>query len=244
MLDKSSPKPLYLQLEEILRTSINNGEWAPNHAIPSEIELSRLYDVSRMTTRSVVTQLVNEGLLYRVQGKGTFIAEPKITTQSPAYMGVREQLERMGYQIATKLVDFKVTNADIRLSGILDVGAGETLYYIRRVRFADGKHISLHSSYIPVSLAPGLTDENLESEQLCVILERQYGLEPASVSETLESVLANDTEAELLKIDRRFPLLMLEDVNKTASGRIFEYSKVLFRGDKVKLRFEYNNRVG
>ncbi|MDR3255336.1 MAG: GntR family transcriptional regulator [Synergistaceae bacterium] len=241
MLDKSSPKPLYLQLEEILRTSIHNGEWEPNHAIPSEIELSRLYDVSRMTTRSVVTQLVNEGLLYRVQGKGTFVAEPKITTQSLAYMGVREQLERMGYQIETKLVDFSETKADARVSDILEVSAGDALYYIRRVRFADGKHISLHTSYIPQSLAPGLTDENLESEQLCVILKRQFGLDPASVSETLESVLANDKEADLLKIDRRFPLLMLEDVNKTASGKIFEYSKVLFRGDKIKLRFEYDN---
>jgi len=241
LLDKSSPKPLYLQLEEILRTSIHNGEWEPNHAIPSEIELSRLYDVSRMTTRSVVTQLVNEGLLYRVQGKGTFVAEPKITTQSLAYMGVREQLERMGYQIETKLVDFSETKADARVSDILEVSAGDALYYIRRVRFADGKHISLHTSYIPQSLAPGLTDENLESEQLCVILKRQFGLDPASVSETLESVLANDKEADLLKIDRRFPLLMLEDVNKTASGKIFEYSKVLFRGDKIKLRFEYDN---
>jgi GntR family transcriptional regulator len=228
-------------LEEILRTSIHNGEWEPNHAIPSEIELSRLYDVSRMTTRSVVTQLVNEGLLYRVQGKGTFVAEPKITTQSLAYMGVREQLERMGYQIETKLVDFSETKADARVSDILEVSAGDALYYIRRVRFADGKHISLHTSYIPQSLAPGLTDENLESEQLCVILKRQFGLDPASVSETLESVLANDKEADLLKIDRRFPLLMLEDVNKTASGKIFEYSKVLFRGDKIKLRFEYDN---
>lgn len=101
VLDKNSPKPLYAQLEDILRTAILNKEWEVNHAIPSEIELSRMYSISRMTVRAVITQLVNEGMLYRVQGKGTFVAEPKISTKSLAYMGVREQLERMGYQTST-----------------------------------------------------------------------------------------------------------------------------------------------
>ena len=92
MLDRNNPKPLYAQFEDLLRSAIMAGEWETNHAIPSENELSRTYGLSRMTVRSVITQLVKEGLLFRVQGKGTFVAAPKITTRSPAYMGIREQL--------------------------------------------------------------------------------------------------------------------------------------------------------
>jgi len=239
MLDRNNPKPLYAQLEDLLRTSIMNGEWQANHAIPSENELSKRYGLSRMTVRSVITMLVKEGLLYRVQGKGTFVAEPKIATRSPAYMGVREQLEQMGYEIKTRLVRFEKVPASNNIAAALGIAPGDMVTFIERIRSTRGVPISLHRSYIPVALCPNLEEADLEGEQLCVIIERQFGYKPASVSESLESVPASAEEAELMQIDRGYPILMLEDVNKAADGTIFEYTKVLFRGDKVKLHFEY-----
>ena len=94
MLEKNSPKPLYQQLKDILVDAIDSEKWKANEKIPSENELSSIYGLSRMTVRSVLTDLVKEGLLYRVQGKGTFVAE-KIVTVSPSYIGIREQLEKM-----------------------------------------------------------------------------------------------------------------------------------------------------
>ena len=242
MLDRDSPKPLYVQLEQILRTAIRNKEWEVNHAIPSEIELSKMYSVSRMTARAVITQLVNEGLLYRVQGKGTFVAEPKIPARSLAYMGVRAQLERMGYQTSTRLTHFEIIKANLYLADTLKRTPEEDIIFIERVRSVKDSPISIHRSYLPKALCPTLNEEYLESEQLCVIIEAQFGLKATLVTESLESVLATEEEAALLEIDRRFPLLMLEDLNKTEAGEIFEYSKVLFRGDKVKLHFEYDTR--
>ena len=239
MLDKNSPKPLYAQLEEILRTSIYNSEWAPNHAIPSELELSRTYGVSRMTARAVVTQLVNEGLLRRVQGKGTFVVEKKIPTKSLAYMGIREQLERMGYQIATRLLSLRTIEAPPKLAAIFGIMQGDVLHFIERIRLIDDKPISFHRSYIPRALAPNLKNEKLESEQLCVILQNEFNLKSATVSETLESVMATPEEAHLFGVGKPFPLLMLEDINKTIAGRVFEYTQVLFRGDMIKLSFDY-----
>ena len=107
-LDRNNPKPLYMQLEEILRSAITDGTWQPSQLIPSENELSKEYGISRMTVRSVITNLVHEGLLYRVQGKGTFVSPTKIVTHSPAYIGVRAQLEQQGYLIDTHLVKFEV----------------------------------------------------------------------------------------------------------------------------------------
>ncbi len=242
MLDKNSPKPLYAQLEEILRSSIYNNEWKPNTAIPSELELSRIYNVSRMTARAVVTQLVNDGLLRRVQGKGTFVMEKKIPTMSLAYMGVREQLERMGYQTTTRLLTFKQIPVNAHLSSICGMRQDDLVHYIERVRLIDRKPISLHRSYIPKALAPTLKTDELETEQLCVILQKEFNLKSATVSETLESVTASPDEAKILKVKKRFPLLLLEDINKVANGRVFEFTQVLFRGDMVKLKFEYTTR--
>ena len=104
MLEKNSPKPLYQQLKDILVDAIDSEKWKANEKIPSENELSSIYGLSRMTVRSVLTDLVKEGLLYRVQGKGTFVAE-KIVTVSPSYIGIREQLEKMGYEVETRIVE-------------------------------------------------------------------------------------------------------------------------------------------
>ena len=78
VLERESAVPLYVQLEQILHTRITSGEWAPNQRIPSENELNRIYGLSRMTVRGVLTKLVNDGLLLRVPGKGTYVAPPKI----------------------------------------------------------------------------------------------------------------------------------------------------------------------
>ena len=104
MLEKNSPKPLYQQLKDILVDAIDSEKWKANEKIPSENELSSIYGLSRMTVRSVLTDLVKEGLLYRVQGKGTFVAE-KIVTVSPSYIGIRELLEMMRKYVETRIVE-------------------------------------------------------------------------------------------------------------------------------------------
>jgi GntR family transcriptional regulator len=238
-LEKNSPRPLYAQLEEVLRADLFSKKYAPNEMIPSELELSRTYGVSRMTARAVVTQLVNEGLLRRVQGKGTFVIAPKISAKSLAYMGIREQLESLGYSTSTRLIDFKRISAGELVAKQLGVTVGDRLFFVKRLRLADSVPISLHLSYLPQALCPTLVPDNLETEQLCVILSRDFNLVSASTTETLESVVATTAEAKHLAVERRFPLLLLDDVHRTASNRAFEYTRVLFRGDKIKLHFEY-----
>ncbi|MDR3070056.1 MAG: GntR family transcriptional regulator [Propionibacteriaceae bacterium] len=239
VLLKDSPKPLYMQLEELLRAEIVSGEYTANQMIPSEVELSRRFGISRMTARAVVTQLVQEGLLHRVQGKGTFVVEPKIEAKSLAYQGIREQLESMGYSIDTKLLEFKTIPADVQLARVFSVPRDEPLLFVKRLRSVEGTPISLHTSYMPQALCPSVNQERLIDEQLCVILAQDYNLTASSVVETLESSQASTSEAKHLGVERRFPLLLLTDTYRAGSGRIFEHTKVLFRGDKVKLQFEY-----
>ena len=239
-LDRDASMPLYLQLARLLRGRIERGEWQAGQKIPSENELNRLYGVSRMTARQVLAQLVSEDLLFRVQGKGTFVAHPKISTRSPAYKGIREQLEGMGYAVATNVLVNEIVPADEPVARALRIPLGEPVHEIRRVRLiADGEPISLHTSYVPERLAPAFDIDDLVSRQLCVVLEEDHGLRMSKVSESLESTLPNAQEAKALKIRRTTPLLLLTHEIADPSGRLFEFSRILFRGDKLRLQFHY-----
>ncbi|PWJ25443.1 GntR family transcriptional regulator [Branchiibius hedensis] len=241
VLDRDGATPIYIQLAQVLRARIENGEWQPGQRIPSENELNRMYGVSRMTARQVLAQLVNEDLLFRVQGKGTFVAHRKISTRSPAYMGIREQLEGMGYAVQTKILKEGIVPADGRVAEALRLMPGEDVYEIRRIRLLpDDEPISIHTSYVPAALAPGLEAADLTSRQLCVVLESEHGLRMGHIDETLESTLPSPAAASELGIKRSTPLLLLSHQISDPGGKLFEYSRILFRGDKIRLQFHYD----
>ena len=240
VLERGSSVPLYVQLEQILSSKITGGEWLPNQRIPSENELNRMYGLSRMTVRGVLTKLVNDGLLLRVPGKGTYVAPAKISAVSPAYRGIREQLEALGYSTTTRLVSFEREAATSVVRERLGLARGDEVFVIVRVRSVEGEPISLHRSHVPAALAPDLDSHDVVSEQLCVVLENNYGLPMRHVHEQLEAVAVSPTEAKQLDMHRGDPALLLHDVIADAADRPFEYSTIVFRGDRLRLTFDYD----
>jgi GntR family transcriptional regulator len=239
-LDRSGSTPLYVQLTTLLRERIERGEWRPDQKIPSENELNRMYGISRVTVRQVLAQLVQEELLFRVPGKGTFVTHRKIGTTSPAYMGIREQFERMGYATSTQVVSVEAVPADVRVAEHLAISPDDLVHRLRRVRLVEGEPISLHTSFVPVRLTPGLVADDVAHRQLCEILQDRYNLRMSRVKESLESTLPSPEEATLLRIRRTTPLLLLRQEISDAAGRRFEYSRIVFRGDKIRLKFHYD----
>lgn len=240
LLDRGTSTPLHAQLTTILRGKIERGDWQPGEKIASENELSHIYGISRTTARQVLTQLVSGGVLFRVHGKGTFVARRKIAARPLAYMGIREQLERRGYVITTRVLSSELLPADAAVAAVLGVRRGTILHEIRRLRLADDEPIGLHISYVPEHLAPDLAIDDLVNQQLCQVLEVKYGLRMTKVTETLESTIAVPAEAKILRVRRTMPLLLLRQEITDQSNRKFELSRVLFRGDKIRLEFEYH----
>lgn len=239
-LDRNNPKPLYQQFRDIVEEAIDSGKWEPNDKIPSENQLSAKYGLSRMTVRSVLLDLVKEGKLYRVQGKGTYVAEQKIEAMSLYYVGIREQLEQMGYEVSTKTIECGIIPSDSNVARHLNLKEGTPVYRIKRVRSISKKGpVSIHVSYIPEKYSAGLTPEVLEKEQLCVLMNQNFGLQRKRVTETLESVAADEEEARLLNIEKGHPLLMLKDEQFSEEDAPYEYTKVVFRGDRFKIRLNY-----
>ncbi|MCL2117438.1 MAG: GntR family transcriptional regulator [Planctomycetaceae bacterium] len=239
VLVKTSSKPLYQQLDELIRNKLHSGEWSAHDLLPSENELARNYRLSRMTVRSVIVRLAQEGLLYRVPGKGTYVAEKKITTSSLSYIGIREQLEKQGFQTSTEILDIQNDYVSPKLASKFHVGAGTRFCRVERLRLLNGLPLSLHYSFVPASVCPGLDQKDLVGQQLCDILCTDYNLSRHHVIETLESTAASAYEAEILGVRKRFHLLLLKNFISSEYGIPFEYAKIVFRGDKIKLKFEY-----
>lgn len=238
-LDRESGVPLYQQLEGELTRRIQAMEWRPGQRIPSENELHRVYGLSRMTVRNVVTKLVNDGLVRRVPGKGTFVTEDKIAALSPAYLGIREQLEAMGLALTTHLVSLNQIEAPPEVRKALQLSDRDGVHAIVRMRAVDGSPISLHRSYVPTLMAPGLENFDLVTEQLCVVLDESFGIRMSRAEEELEAVPSIGQDATELKTEPGAAVLALRDVLFDQHGRPFEYSHITFRGDRMRLKFEY-----
>jgi len=237
MLERNNPKTLYQQLRDILIQEIDSGKWEPNERIPSENELSVQYGLSRMTVRAVLSDLVKEGLLYRVQGKGTYASE-RVLTLRPSYVGIREQLEEMGYEVTTKILEYRVVESSRKVANNLNLEPGEPVLMIKRIRYIKDEPISLHISYVSKKYSQKISRDLMEKEQLCVILNKEYGLVRKKVSETLESVPAQEEET-VLGVQQGHPLLLLSDIIYDESETPYEFTKVLFRGDKVKIKLQF-----
>lgn len=239
MLDRNSSIPLHIQMEDLVRKNLSVGNWPPGYMIPSENELSREYGISRMTVRSVITKLVQEGLLFRIPGKGTYVSEQKIIAKSLSYAGIREQLEQMGYEVSTKLLSATREPGSEKLCRIFGLPADTQFLKLLRLRFIKGVPLSIHTSYIPSQLCPGLENLDLVNIQLCHLLSSEYNLTRTRTQETLESVAASPEEASLLHIREGHPLLLLEDTIFGENGKPYEYAKVIFRGDRITITLEF-----
>lgn len=239
VIDRNSAVPIYQQLEDILQARIASGEWAESGRIPSENELNREYGLSRMTVRGVLNKLAADGVVVRVPGKGTFVSPEKISAVSPAYRGIREQLEVLGYSISTRLVSLEREPAPGRVQKRLGLPAGEEVFAIVRLRSVDGKPLSVHRSFVPAALAPTLDRLDVVGEQLCVVLEDNFALDMHDVSESLEAVAVGEADAGLLGLRRGDPVLQLTDVIASRAATAFEYSTIVFRGDRMRLQFDY-----
>lgn len=239
MLDRNSPIPLHAQFEQIVRNKIKEQDWRADAAIPSENELSAEYGISRMTVRGVLNRLAFDGLLYRVPGKGTFVAQPQIVSRPLSQMGIREQLETMGYKTSTKLLHVVVVICPGWVAEKLEVAPTVPVYEIKRLRYLEASPFSIHTSFIPQSICPGLESQDLAGMQLCDIQQEIYHQDIVRRVETLESVKATPEEADLLATKRNSPLLLFENLVYTHSNKPIECARVLFKADKIKLRMEY-----
>ena len=234
---------MYYQLKGILYDLI--AEMNVGDYIPTEKELCERYEVSRTTVRQALHDLVVEGLLNRMKGKGTFIAEPKINQDFLIVLeSFQKEMTRKGLKPTTKVLQFRSMHADTRIAAHLSIRKHQDVYFLQRLRFADGEPIVVVNTTLPVSLFPDLETHDLERESLYGVVHDAYGLEVHKARRSLEAVAADDEIAALLGVDVNAPIQYIETVTELTDGTPFEFSNAWYRGDRNKFAFELVNTGG
>ena len=230
-LSKRSPKGE--QLRGILEGLI--GALGPGAPLPSERELAERYGVARMTVRTETDRLVAEGLVYRLQGRGTFVAEPRVT-QAMALSSFSEDMRARGHEPGSTVLGCAVVSAEGAVPARLELPAGASVIRIHRVRTADGEPMAVEEAFLPAARFAGLEELDLAHGSLFEVLESRHGVRMSAADQRVVAVAVEPGDAELLGVEPGTPGLLFHTVTRDAEGRPVFYAWSLFRGDRYEVR--------
>ncbi len=238
MLNKSSPIPLYHQLKLAIEELIDSGEWPADTQVPSERDLCEQFDVSRITVRRTISDLVSEGRLVRSHGRGTFVRNAPLTKHLLPLIGFSEEMRSQGKKPGGNVLDFETVEAPPDIVEALGLEEGETIIVVKRVRLADYVPMAVETVHLPAKLCPGLRRKDLENRSLYETLRRKYDFVPTHASQEWQAVSCPKKDASLLGISARSPVLRVQRTTYQQDGVAFEYLDSFFRGDKYVFHAE------
>ena len=236
-LDKSVPIPLYYQLKTLLLEEIKSNAYPVDSMIPTEKEISEMFEISRTTVRQAITELVREGWLYRVKSKGTFVAQRKIKQDFIRRLeSFNEQIERTGRRPGTELLALDVVEMPERAAEAFGAAPGEKVVYLHRKRSADDEPLVTVETYLPYPKCAFLMQHNMAKESMYNVLAEREETRICRVSRILEAVAANAQDARLLNIRTGKPVHLFHTVGYNQYDQPIEFSIARYRGDRN--RFE------
>ncbi len=225
--------PIHVQIEEAIERRIASGELAPGCRVPAERELATQLGVSRMTVRQGLASLVRRGLLIRAVGRGTFVAEPKLSQDLTAMLGFSDQMQRQGVVPGAQVLQARECAAHSPMAEQMGLPAEAPVFEVVRLRLGRGQPLALETSYFPAGLFPGLLAHDLTGSTYQLLRER-YGRGPARATVRLEPVPASRFEATQLQVRPGAPLMLVERVAQAQDGTVVEYARDLHRGDRSR----------
>jgi GntR family transcriptional regulator len=238
-IDFNSNIPYYVQLANLIKDKIMQKSWAPGSQIPGEMDLCNEYGVSRTVVRQALSELELDGLINRRKGKGTFIAEPKVSEGlAQKLTGFYQDMIDRGLRSNTQVLHHRVVPCPDKVAEYLQIAPGTRVIDINRLRFVEGTPFQLVNSFIPFDLCPKLADVDLTDRSLYEFLEHECGLFITRGRRYIEAIGANEVEAKLLQIDRGAPLVMLESISYLENGASIEYYHAVHRGDRSRFEVE------
>jgi len=240
-LNRRSGLPLYRQLYEVLRAQISSGAWRPGDMLPTETSLLDQYQVSRATVRRALDALVQEGLIYRERGRGTFVSHPTVQQGLVRIVSFTEDMRQRGLEPSTEVLSANLIPANGDLAKVLDIEAGDELARIERLRLADGGPMSIETSYLVHQHCPGILQHDYAHNPLRETLERAYGVRIERATQAIRAVSASVEIADRLSIQPTSAVLYIERVSLSQHSIPVEFLRIHHRGDRYVL---YNELKG
>ena len=235
IVSKKNPVPLHFQIKEILQEMIENEELKPGDAVPTERELCEIQAVSRMTVNKAIMSLVNEGLLYREQGKGTFVAKPKENKEIAGLKSFSEVMQDKGLKTETRILFFQIKEATRRIKSVLNLSDDNNkVFEISRLRMSEGEPVAIETVWIPHNLCSDMDRQTIEGKSLYETFKNKYNYFPDKAKQTIEPIILNEDECKLLNQNENALALMFRRTTYIKGEVPIEYTKAIYRSDIYK----------
>lgn len=202
---------------------------------PTEAELLATYQVSRATVRQALEMLVNDGLVYRQRGRGTFVSRPTVEQELNRIVSFSEDMDRLGFRAGTRILNAELIAADTRLVQSLDVNPGEEIAHLGRLRLADEEPMSLENSFLVHRYCPGVLDAYHAHHSLRALLKEEFGVVLSTAVQKIRAVTVDEDTAAALDIDSGAAALSIERISYTEQNVPVELLITYHRGDRYTL---------
>ncbi|WP_367370838.1 GntR family transcriptional regulator [Pediococcus parvulus] len=226
--------PIYIQIHNEIKKSIEAGKWAVGDRIPAERELAEQFNVSRMTLRQAIQTLVDEGILERRVGSGTFVANQKVQEKMSGVTSFTDLMIAQGKTPSSKTISYHAGQPSMSESEKLELNDGELVLRMERIRYADKVPICFETATVPENLVKDFSKAEVTSS-LYGTLEKKAGLVPGKATQAVSAMLASEKIAEYLSVKRGEAILRLRQVSYLQDGKPFEYVRTQYVGE----RFEF-----
>lgn len=236
-LERKKRIPLYLQMMDKLIKKIDQGSYVEHEKLPSEREFCNLYGLSRITVRQALQELELEGYIYKLHGKGTFVAPKSYNQNLVKLYSFTEEMKKIGKTPSTKVLSFQKVVADERLSNIMNLSPLDEVFQIVRLRIADSEVLLYETTYLPVKFFPKLSELDLKQRPMYDIFHHDYDIRVTKAIERFSATNVRGNEVEFLKMDFNQPAMLIKRYayyNET----IIEYTISVARGDKFDYTVE------
>ncbi|MBM7600017.1 GntR family transcriptional regulator [Virgibacillus halotolerans] len=236
-MDKKNKVPLYLQLMDDLIKKIKTQQYLENEKLPSERELCDIYELSRITIRQALQELEREGYIYKLHGKGTFVASKSYNQNLVKLYSFTEEMKAMGKQPATKVLSFREIAVEEQLANKMGLHPYDEVFQFVRLRLADGEPLMYETSYVPKKVFSGLTKADLMERPMYDIFYDDYSVGVTKAIERFSATMTREEEAVHLKMYAEHPAMLIKRY-AYQDELLIEYTVSVARGDKFDYTVE------
>ena len=238
-IDKASPVPFYYQLRQLLERAVADGVLAAGDQIPTEASLCERYDVSRTVVRQALSDLERTGLVSRLKGKGTFVAQPKVSEfVAQSLTSLHEDLSARGERLETKVLRLEAEPVSPHVAAMLELPESEQIVLLERLRFLRSEPLVVTTAYMPYSICARILELDMRDRSLFETYEQELGLKLHRGSRAMEARAATTEIAHHLGVPEGSPILAFSGVTYLDDGRPVEYFIGLHRGDRSRFETE------
>lgn len=221
-----------------IKEDILSEKYKPNEQLPFEKELCEKYNVSKMTVKKALDLLVNDGLIIKRRGSGTFVKD--ITEKEIQRIIEKKQFSGLtttsiGHKVTSKVLEFKIINATKEIADILKIEEDEFIYFVHRVRYVDDKAVVIEKTYIPLNLIPGMKLADVK-KSIYGYIKDKLGLNIQSAHSTVRAMKSDELDRKYLNLEKDEPILEVERVAYLDNGKVFEYSFSRHRYNKFEFK--------